>query len=224
MLLQITTRLVILPITLFNLQCNIIAWWLARKNASQTTWSLHHDSFWWHKLCIRVVVDKLICSTITHLYQTFLPPHRHFNTLTLHTFVDYISRHFIFKVDIVDHSWSMLEISNSLTLCSRREGMSSRQNWRWMRCVWNQSLVLFITFKAVALTTIPASWCPLHNLKVKKQPPVRLNFAVSWKERELRMKTHVFIVASENFQIWRYRTDEYRRVCPNMVLRFVAGK
>lgn len=42
------------------------------------------------------------------------------------------------------------------------------------QCVWNQSLVLFITFEAIALTTIPASWCPLHDLNVKKQRSLSL--------------------------------------------------
>lgn len=33
----------------------------------------------------------------------------------------------------------------------------------WMQCVWNRSLVLFITFKAVTLAAILTSRCPLHN-------------------------------------------------------------
>lgn len=66
-----------------------------------------------------------------------------------------------------------LHDKNSLTICMHPAWLHVKPAELKMNAegeyVWNQSLVLFITFEAIALTTVPASWCPLHDLNAKGQ-------------------------------------------------------
>ena len=115
-------------------------------------------------------------ATFPHRTQTHFKTLRHFKTLN--TFVDYNSKQFklLFKEDNGDHSWSLHTawqklIDNMHPAWLHVKPAELKMNAEG-ECVWNQSLVLFITFEAIALTTVPASWCPLHDLNAKGQRSV----------------------------------------------------
>ena len=52
-----------------------------------------------------------------------------------------------------------------VTACQASRTEDECRRWMCLKSV----IVLFITFEAIALTTVPASWCPLHDLNAKGQ-------------------------------------------------------
>lgn len=162
------------------------------------------------------LVDAKVLINITTLLLYISNP-KHFNIRPLS---DWIFRYLQLK---------------TITADSRLKTLWQKLVWSSHLCTWNvdhfnilnQSANYFkyilITFKAVAFTAILAGWCALHNLCEGLKKQFLLIFRSSCKCYKFT-KTHALFVASDNFQIRIYRTDECLRDYPNMVLRFVAGK